>query len=73
MSYDNSELCEPYLSAYQAFARRCFKEVATGIVDWVLEVMVRQARRVRDVTGRRPDVGDDGDYWTWTVDEAKAN
>jgi len=40
MSYDNSELLRAYLSAYQAFGTPLFKEVATGIVDWVLEVMV---------------------------------
>src|SRR5207247_11391627 len=36
MSYDNSELLRAYLSAYQAFRTPLSKEVATGIVHWVL-------------------------------------
>jgi uncharacterized protein YyaL (SSP411 family) len=75
MSYDNSELLRAYLSAYQALGIPLYKEVATGIVDWVLEVMADKERGGGAfATSQDADLtfGDDGDYWTWTVDEAKA-
>jgi hypothetical protein len=73
MSYDNSELLRAYLSAYQALGIPLFKEVATGIVDWVLEVLADRANAAF-ATSQDADVtfGDDGDYWTWTVEEAQA-
>ena len=72
MSYDNSELLRAFLSAYQALGIPLFKEVATGIVDWVLEIMADKQRGAF-ATSQDADLtfGDDGDYWTWTVDEAK--
>jgi uncharacterized protein len=71
MSYDNSELLRAYLSAYQAFGTPLFREVATGIVDWVLEVMT-DTEHGAFATSQDADLtfGDDGDYWTWTVEEA---
>src|SRR6185312_10560202 len=39
MAYDNSELLRAYLDGYAALGHPLFKEVATGIVDWMLEVM----------------------------------
>ena len=73
MSYDNSELLRAYLSAYQAFGTPLYKEVATGIVNWVLEVMVDK-NDAAFATSQDADLtfGDDGDYWTWTLEEAKA-
>src|SRR5207245_617682 len=61
------------LSAYQAWGTPLFREVATGIVDWVLEVLSdREAGAF--FTSQDADVGphDDGDYWTWTPEEARA-
>jgi uncharacterized protein YyaL (SSP411 family) len=81
MSYDNSELLRTYLSAYQQLGTPLYKEVATGIVDWVLEVMADSTQgggggggRGAFATSQDADVtfGDDGDYWTWTLDEAQA-
>ena len=73
MSYDNSELLRAYLSAYQAFGTPLFREVATGIVDWVLEVMTDKEHGAF-ATSQDADLtfGDDGDYWTWTLEEAKS-
>jgi uncharacterized protein YyaL (SSP411 family) len=70
MSYDNSELLRAYLSAYQQLDMPLYKEVATGIVDWILEVMT-DATGGAFATSQDADVtsGDDGDYWTWTVEE----
>jgi uncharacterized protein len=74
MSYDNSELLRAYLGTYQALGTPLFKEVATGIVDWVLEVVAdTEPGGGAFATSQDADLtfGDDGDYWTWTVDEAK--
>src|SRR5258706_413609 len=73
MAYDNSELLRAYLSAYQAFGTPLFREVALGVVDWVLEVLSDRERGAF-YTSQDADVefGDDGDYWTWTLEEAKA-
>jgi uncharacterized protein YyaL (SSP411 family) len=71
MAYDNSELLRAYLSAFQVFGLPLFREVAAGIVDWVLEVMTDK-EQPSFATSQDADVapGDDGDYWTWTVAEA---
>jgi len=72
MAYDNSELLRAYLSAYQSFGTPLFREVATGIVDWVLELL-SDGERGAFYTSQDADVafGDDGDYWTWTLEEAR--
>jgi uncharacterized protein YyaL (SSP411 family) len=73
MSYDNSELLRTYLSGYQAIGAPLFKEVATGIVDWVLEVMAdRQIGSFATSQDADLAFGDDGDYWTWTLEEVNA-
>ncbi len=73
MAYDNAELLKAYLSAYQAWGTPLFREVATGIVDWVFEVLSDRETGVF-FTSQDADVGphDDGDYWTWTPEEARA-
>ena len=69
MSYDNSELLHAYLSAYQATELPLYREVATGLVDWVFEVLADRTGAF--ATSQDADVkfGDDGDYWTWTKEE----
>jgi uncharacterized protein YyaL (SSP411 family) len=73
MSYDNSELLKAYLTAAAAFGDVRWREVAAGIVDWVLEVLTDRAHGAF-YTSQDADVGpgDDGDYWTWTVEETRA-
>src|SRR5437773_2033644 len=73
MAYDNSELLRAYLAAYQAWGGDGDREVATGVVDWVLEVLA-DTKHAAFFTSQDADVafGDDGDYWTWTPDEARA-
>jgi len=73
MSYDNSELLHAYVDGYAALGNPLFKDVAQGIVGWVLEVL-SDKERGRFYTSQDADVqfGDDGDYWTWTPDEMKA-
>src|SRR6266513_5791070 len=72
MAYDNSELLHAYLDAYAALGTPLFKRVAQGTVDWVLEVLSDRERGTF-FTSQDADVrfGDDGDYWTWTLDEVR--
>lgn len=73
MIYDNAELLRAYCAAYAAFGTPLFAQVASGIVDWILEVLTDHERG-GFATSQDADVapGDDGDYWTWTPEEARA-
>ncbi len=72
MSYDNSELLRAYLNGYAAYGTPLFRDVAQGIVTWVLETLSDHAHGAF-YTSQDADVefGDDGDYWTWTPDELR--
>jgi uncharacterized protein YyaL (SSP411 family) len=72
MSYDNSELLKVYLDAYALFGTAEYADVARGIVHWVREVASDPAGGY--AASQDADVGleDDGDYFTWTRDEAAA-
>ncbi|HEX4484673.1 MAG TPA: thioredoxin domain-containing protein [Terriglobales bacterium] len=73
MSYDNSELLKNYVHAFQATGSEFFAEVARDIIRWMDERLSD-----RDLGGfyasQDADLSmdDDGDYFTWTVEEAKA-
>ena len=72
MSYDNSELLKAYLDAFAAFGTEEYAEVARGIVRWVREVA--SDPEAGYAASQDADVGldDDGDYFTWTREEAAA-
>ena len=72
MSYDNSELLKAYLHAYAALGTPLFRETAEGIVRWSFDVLADRERG-GFAASQDADVGldDDGDYFTWTVDEAR--
>ena len=72
MSYDNSELLKVYADAFALFGTEEYAEVARGIVRWVREVMADPDGGV--AASQDADVGldDDGNYFTWTRDEAAA-
>jgi len=72
MSYDNSELLKAYLDAHALFGNDEYAEVSRGIVRWVREVMADPEGGY--AASQDADVGldDDGDYFTWTRDEAAA-
>ncbi len=72
MSYDNSELLRVYLDAYALFGTEEYAEAARGIVRWVREVASDPEGGY--AASQDADVGldDDGDYFTWTRDEAAA-
>ena len=73
MSYDNSELLKNYVHAYQATGSEFFKDVARDIIRWMDEWLSDRdhggfyASQDADIS-----LDDDGDYFTWTIDEAKA-
>src|SRR5260370_2377925 len=77
MSSDNSELLKNYLHASQVSPKHdweaAFSEVAESIVIWVNEVLSDQknggfyASQDADYS-----LDDDGDYFTWTLDETKS-
>ncbi|MBA3344953.1 MAG: thioredoxin domain-containing protein [Gemmatimonadales bacterium] len=72
MSYDNSELLAVYVDAYALYGTEEYAAVARGIVGWVLEVA--SDPKGGYAASQDADVGleDDGDYFTWTRDEAVA-
>ncbi|MGH7545469.1 MAG: thioredoxin domain-containing protein, partial [Gemmatimonadota bacterium] len=72
MLYDNAELLRAYARAYAAFGEPLDREVSDGIVRWVLGEMTDPAGGF--YASQDADVGhdDDGAYWTWTVEEARA-
>jgi len=73
MSYDNSELLKNYVHAYQALGYEHYLRVAGDIVRWMDEWLSDRAHggfyasQDADI-----NLADDGDYFTWTADEAKA-
>jgi uncharacterized protein YyaL (SSP411 family) len=73
MSYDNSELLKNYVHAWQATGKPFFREVAEGIIGWVNETLSDQqnggfyASQDADYS-----LDDDGDYFTWTLQELRA-
>src|SRR4051812_48929381 len=72
MAYDNSELLKAYLDGYALFGTEEYAETARGIVRWVREVASSAAGGY--AASQDADVGleDDGDYFTWTRNEAAA-
>jgi hypothetical protein len=73
MSYDNSELLKNYVHAYQATGSEFFAEVARDIIRWMDE-WLSDRKHGGFYASQDADISleDDGDYFTWTVDEAKA-
>ena len=72
MSYDNSELLRNYLHAYQVTQNPFLREVAEGIIGWVNDVLSNQSRGGFYASQDADySLEDDGDYFTWTVSEAR--
>ncbi len=73
MSYDNSELLKNYVHGYQVFGYEFYAHVARDIVRWMDEWLSDRehggfyASQDADI-----NLHDDGDYFTWTVEEARA-
>jgi hypothetical protein len=73
MLYDNSELLRNYVHGFQSFVHEGFRETALEIVRWLDTVMTDRglggfyASQDADI-----NLDDDGDYFTWTLQEARA-
>ncbi len=73
MSYDNSELLKNYVHAYQVLGDEHYLRVASDIVRWMDE-WLSDRERGGYYASQDADINldDDGDYFTWTADEARA-
>ncbi len=73
MCYDNSELLKNYVHAYQATGQKFFADVARDIIRWMDE-WLSDRERGGFYASQDADISmeDDGDYFTWTLDEARA-
>jgi uncharacterized protein len=73
MSYDNSELLKNYVHGYQATGNRFFAAVARDIIRW-MDAWLSDRSEGGFYASQDADINldDDGDYFTWTLDEARA-
>jgi hypothetical protein len=72
MSYDNAELLKAYLDGFTALGDEFLAETARGIVRWVREVLSDPEGGYGASQDADVGLNDDGDHFTWTVDEARA-
>jgi uncharacterized protein YyaL (SSP411 family) len=73
MLYDNTELLRNYVHGFQSFVRQDFHAVARQIVEW-LDTTMTDREHGGFYASQDADISldDDGDYFTWTLDEARA-
>jgi uncharacterized protein len=73
MCYDNSELLKAYVHAYQATGSEFFGDVARDVIRWMDE-WLSDRERGGFYASQDADISldDDGDYFTWTAEEAQA-
>src|SRR6266849_1445800 len=73
MCYDNSELLKNYIHAFQATGTEFFAGVARDIIRWMDE-WLSDRERGGFYASQDADISmdDDGDYFTWTLDETRA-
>ena len=73
MCYDNSELLKNYVHGYQATGNAFFADVARDIIRWMDE-WLSDRERGGFYASQDADINmeDDGDYFTWTLEEARA-
>ncbi|MGE5207347.1 MAG: thioredoxin domain-containing protein [Chlamydiota bacterium] len=73
MSYDNSELLKNYVHAAQVTGDPFFAQVARDIIRWMDEWLSdREHAGFYASQDADYSMDDDGDYFTWTLDEAAA-
>jgi uncharacterized protein len=71
MSYDNAGLLGNYLRAYQITRNEFFREIALGILSFVQTVLTGPEGGFFASQDADASLEDDGDYFTWTLDEVK--
>jgi len=73
MLYDNTELLRNYVHGFQSFVREEFRQTALEIVAWLdLEMTDRVQGGFYASQDADINLDDDGDYFTWTLEEARA-
>ena len=72
MSYDNAGLLANYLRTYQVTRNEFFKEIALGILAFVESVLTAPGGGFYASQDADASLEDDGDYFTWTLDEVKS-
>jgi uncharacterized protein YyaL (SSP411 family) len=73
MSYDNSELLKNFVHAYQSFHEPECARIARETMTWIDEWLSDRERGGFYASQDADDsLDDDGDYFTWTRDEAAA-
>ena len=73
MLYDNTELLRNYVHGFQSFVREDFRQTALEIIGW-LDCTMTDRDRGGFYASQDADIDleDDGDYFTWTLDEVRA-
>jgi len=73
MLYDNTELLRTYVHGFQSFVREDFRGTAQEIVAW-LDSTMTDRERGGFYASQDADISldDDGDYFTWTLEEARS-
>jgi uncharacterized protein len=73
MLYDNAGLLSNYVHAFQTFVDPEFASVAVDIIRW-MDACLSDREQGGFYASQDADINldDDGDYFTWTLEEAKA-
>jgi hypothetical protein len=73
MSYDNSELLKNYVHSFQSFVEPEHARVALEVIRW-MDTVLSDRERGGFYASQDADesLDDDGDYFTWTREEAAA-
>jgi hypothetical protein len=72
MSYDNAPLLVNYLRAYVVTGKEFFREIAEGILSFIANVLSHPGGGFYSSQDADYSLEDDGDYFTWTLEEAQA-
>ena len=72
MSYDNAGLLGNYLRAFQLTGNPFFREIALGILGFLENVLSHPEAGFYASQDADINLDDDGDYFTWTLDELNA-
>ena len=72
MSYDNAGLLGNYLRAFQVTGNQFFREIAVGILSFLENVLSHPEAGFYASQDADINLDDDGDYFTWTLDELNA-
>src|SRR5438094_3958116 len=72
MSYDNAGLLVNYLGAYNVTGNEFFRQIALGILSFIEAVLASPEGGFYASQDADYSLDDDGDYFTWTLDEVKS-